>query len=118
MQALVRHDLNPPAQKILYVHEERPERQARAPRRQSDQQVDVTRIIRVSAGHRAEDADIAEAVSLCEGSYLRSMGLDQGVHRSCAQPLQQGYARDGATERSTSFSIRMSKARATSHSRR
>ena len=51
MEAVVRHDLNPAAQKILYVHKERPERQPSALRRQSDQQIDVTRIIRVSAGH-------------------------------------------------------------------
>ena len=80
MQASLRYHLNPPAQKILCVHEERPERQTGAPRRQSDQQVDVTRLIRVSPGHRAEDADIVEAVSLCEGPDLGSVGLDQGVH--------------------------------------
>ena len=59
VQASLRYHLNPPAQKILRVHEERPERQTGALRRQSDQQVDVTRLIRVSPGHRAEDADIA-----------------------------------------------------------
>lgn len=80
MQASLRYHLNPPAQKILRVHEERPERQTGAPRRQSDQQVDVTRLIRVSPGHRGEDADIAKAVSLCEGADLGSVGLDQGVH--------------------------------------
>ena len=80
VQASLRYHLNPPAQKLLCVHEERPERQTGALRRQSDQQVDVTRLIRVSPGHRAEDADIAEAVSLCEGADLGSVGLDQGVH--------------------------------------
>ena len=80
MQASLRCHSDAPIQKILHVHEERPKRQARAPRRQSDQKVDVTRIFGVSAGHRAEDADIAEAVSLCEGPDLRSVGLDQGLH--------------------------------------
>lgn len=80
MQASLRHDLNLPAQKVLYVHKERPERQTGAPKRQSDQQVNITHIIRVSAGHRAEDADIAESVSLCKGADLLSVGLDQGVH--------------------------------------
>ncbi len=80
MQASLRHQCDTPAQKILYVHEEGPKRQPRAFRQQSDEQIDVTRIIRVSAGHRAEDADIAEAVSLCEGSDLRSVGFDQSVH--------------------------------------
>ena len=80
MQASLRHHLNPPAQKVLYVHEKRPERQTGAPRRQHDQQVDVARLIRVSAGHGAEDADIAETVPLREGSDLRSVRLDQGVH--------------------------------------
>ena len=80
MQAVLRDHLNPTAQKILYVHEERAERQTGALRRQSDQQVDVTCLISFSAGHRAEDADIAKAVSRCEGANLGSVGLDQGVH--------------------------------------
>lgn len=127
METVVGHYVNPPAKKSLHVHQERPKRQAGASRRQSDQQVDVTRIIRVSASHRAEDADIAETVSLREGSDLGSVGLDQGVHdRRPASQFRQGirrntgrhYATDGATERRTSFCIRMSSARATSHSRR
>ncbi len=51
MQASFRHDMNPSAQKVLYLHKESAERQTGAPRRQSDQQVDGTRIFSVSAGH-------------------------------------------------------------------
>ncbi len=80
VQASLRHHFDPPPQKILHVHQERPERQTRAPRRQGDQKVNVTRIIRVSASHRAEDADIAETVPFCQGADLGSVGLDQGVH--------------------------------------
>ena len=62
----------------------RPVRAAPRPRRCAptfiDEQVDVGRIIRVSASDPAEDADIAEAVSLRKGSDLRSVGLNQGVH--------------------------------------
>ena len=126
MEAVVRYYVNPPVQKILHIHQERPKRQTRAPRRQGDQQVHVTRLVSVSASHRAEDADIAEAVSLREGSDLGSVGLDQGVHER-RPPIQSSrglrpkagrlYATDGATERRTSFCIRMFSARATSHSR-
>ena len=80
MQTSLGYDANSAAQKILHVHEERPECQARGTWRQSDQQVDVTCPIHVSASHRAEDADIAKAMPLCEGSDLRSVGFDQGVH--------------------------------------
>lgn len=80
VQASLCHYLHAPVQKILNIHQERPECQPGAPRRQSDQQVDVARLIDVSAGHRAEDADIAESVSLCKGADLLSVGLDQDVH--------------------------------------
>lgn len=127
MEAVVRHYVNPPAQEVLHVHQERAKRQTTGPGRQSDEQVDITRFIRVAASHRAEDADIAEAVSRRESSDLGSVGLDQGVHdRRPASQFRQGirrkagrhYATDDATERRTSFCIRMSSARATSHSRR
>ncbi len=80
MQASLGYHCDTPTQKILYVHKERLDRQTGATRWQSDQQIDVTRLISVSAGHRAEDADIAKAVSLSEGSDLGSVVLDQGVH--------------------------------------
>lgn len=80
MQASLRHHLNPPVQKILHIHQECPKRQTAVPRRQGDQQVDITPMIRVSASHRAEDAQIAKAVSLCQGADLGPVGLDQGVH--------------------------------------
>ena len=65
VQASLRHHVHPPVEKSLHVHQECPKRQTAAPGRQGDQQVDVTRFIRVSASHRAEEADIAEAVSRC-----------------------------------------------------
>ncbi len=51
MEAVGRYHLNPPAQEILYLHKESAERQTGAPRRQSDQQIDVTRIFCVSPVH-------------------------------------------------------------------
>ena len=51
VQASLCHYLHAPAQKVLYVHKESAERQTGAPRRQSDQQVDGTRIFSVSARH-------------------------------------------------------------------
>jgi len=80
VQASLCHYLHTPMQKILHIHQERPQRQAGVSRRQSDEQVDITRMIRVSASHRAEDAHIAKAVSLRQGTDLGSVGLDQGVH--------------------------------------
>lgn len=51
------------------------------------------------------------------GRLLRREGL-YGSHLSNWRRRGGHYARDGATERRTSFCIRMSSARATSHSRR
>ena len=84
MQASLRHNLHAPVQKILHVHQQRPKCQTGSPTRQSNQQVDIALLIRDSASQRAEDADIAETVSLREGSDLGSVGLDQGVHDSYA----------------------------------
>ena len=80
METSFRDHLHPAMQEVLHVHQERAKHQPRPVGRKRYQQVDVTGIVRISAGHGPEHSHVADAVTSGKGEDLGPVVLDQRVH--------------------------------------
>ena len=80
MQPRFRDDVHLAMEQILHIHQHPAKGKTRGARSKSHQQVHVARFVAVVACHRAEEADVAQAVVFGQREDCGAMGLDEWVH--------------------------------------
>ena len=80
MQSSFGHHVHTALQELVNIHQEPPERQSCLAGRKCYQQVDIARLVRVTPGHGAEHANVADSAVLGQRADFAPVGFNERVH--------------------------------------